>query len=98
MSRSLAFTSRATNDVEEAYTWYDSQQVGLGAEFESALASVLRLVKEMPEAGPVVHRDIRRLLLERFPYSLYYRLTDSTIEVRACLHQRRNPQTQRRRA
>jgi len=38
---------------------------------------------------PIVHRDLRRLLLERFPHSLYYRLTDSTIEVRACLHQRR---------
>ena len=98
MRRSLAFTSRAGDDVEEAYKWYESQQVGLGAEFESALASVLRLVNEMPEAGPIVHRDVRRLLLERFPYSLYYRLTGSTIEVRACLHQRRNPQTQLRRA
>jgi len=97
VSRSLAFTSRAKDDVEEAYAWHESQQVGLGAEFEGALASVLRLVKAMPEAGPIVHRDLRRLLLERFPYSLYYRLTDSTIEVRACLHQRRNPRTQRRR-
>ena len=98
MRRSLAFTSRAGQDVEEAYRWYESQRVGLGSEFESALASVLRLVKEMPEAGPIVHRDVRRLLLERFPYSLYYRLIDSTIEVRACLHQRQNPQTQIRRA
>jgi plasmid stabilization system protein ParE len=98
VTRSLAFTSRAADDVEEAYKWYESQEVGLGAEFESSLAAVLRLVREMPEAGPIVHRGVRRLLLERFPYSLYYRLTDSTIEVRACLHQRRNPKTQLRRA
>ena len=98
MTRSLAFTPRARDDVEEAYNWYESQQAGLGAEFESALASVIRLVTQMPEAGPIVHGDIRRLLVERFPYSLYYRLIDSTIEVRACLHQRRNPRTQLRRA
>jgi len=98
VKRSLAFTSRAGDDVEEAYNWYESQQAGLGAEFESALGSVLRLVEQMPEAGPVVHRDVRRLLLHRFPYSLYYRLTDSTIEVRACLHQRQNPRTPLRRA
>ena len=98
MTHPLAFTSRAGEDVEEAYKWYESQQVGLGAEFENALASVLRLVKEMPEAGPIVHRDVRRLLLERFPYSVYYRLIDSTIEIRACLHQRQNPRTHVRRA
>jgi toxin ParE1/3/4 len=98
LSRSLAFTPRAHADIKEAFGWYEAQRTGLGFEFEGALAAVLQLVKAMPEAGPTVHRDLRRLLLERFPYALYYRLTESTIEVRGCLHQRRSPRTWRRRA
>ena len=57
-------------------------------EFQQTLWSALELLVLTPEMGPVVHRDLRRILLRRFPYSVYYRLTDATIEVRACLHHR----------
>jgi plasmid stabilization system protein ParE len=52
----------------------------------------------MPEAGPIVHRDLRRLLLRSFPFAIYYRLTVERVEVRACLHQRRHPGAWRRRS
>ena len=98
MSRTLAFTPRANDDVEEAYAWYEAQRVGLGLDFQSELTRVLHLLEAMPEAGPIVHRDLRRLLVKRFPFSLYYRLTESAIEIRGCLHQRRDPRTWVRRA
>ena len=94
----LAFTLRASDDIEEAYRWYEAQRPGLGGEFEAALELVLRLVRTVPEAGPKVHRELRRLLVPKFPYSLYYRLGESVIEIRGCLHQRRDPRVWRRRA
>jgi plasmid stabilization system protein ParE len=78
--------------------WYDAQRSGLGTEFEEALDASLQLITRFPEAGPVVLHDVRRLLLRRFPYALYYRLTEQVIEVRACLHMRRDPRRWRRRA
>lgn len=93
MTRALAFTSRAAIDIEEAYSWYEGQRAGLGADFQSELARIIQLLEAMPETGPVVHRDLRRLLVRRFPFALYYRLTESTVEVRGCLHQRRDPKT-----
>ena len=64
--------------------------MGLGAEFEQALWRALDLLIQTPEMGPVVHRDFRRILLPRFPYAVYYRLTAPVIEVRACLHHRQS--------
>ena len=47
-----------------------------------------------------MYRDLRRVLLHRFPYSVYYRLVpaERLAEVRACVHQRRHPRTWRGRA
>jgi plasmid stabilization system protein ParE len=47
------------------------------------------LIGEMLELGPLFHRAVRRIPIPRFPYALYYEIGDETIEVRACLHQRR---------
>ena len=43
-------------------------------------------------------RDLRRLLLRRFPYAVYYRLTEAEIVIRGCLHSHRNPGAWRERA
>jgi hypothetical protein len=34
---------------------------------------------------------VRRALLGRFPYAVYYRLDSDIIDVIACLHTRRSP-------
>jgi plasmid stabilization system protein ParE len=48
--------------------------------------------------APAVHRHVRRALIHRFPYALYFTLAADRIEVVAVLHTRRDPTTWRRRA
>ena len=50
----------------------------------------LELLLQTPEIGPIAHHDLRRLLLRRFPYAVYYRINVPVIEVRACLHHRQH--------
>jgi toxin ParE1/3/4 len=97
VTRRAAFTPRATADIETAFNWYEQQRDGLGGEFETAVRQALDLVENMPELGPIVQQDVRRVLISRFPYAVYYRVTDAAIEIRACLHQRRSPRVWRRR-
>ena len=92
------FTPLASVDIEEAHHWYEAQRVGLGDEFRASLELVWGLLMQFPEAGPVVHRDLRRVLLPRFPLAVYYRVTGESIEVRGCVHQHQNPNAWRRRA
>ena len=81
----------AAADIEDAYTWYESQRPGLGDEFREALRSALSLLGENPRLHQVIHRDTRRALLKRFPYGLYYKDFPEFIVVVACMHGRRDP-------
>ena len=100
MSWAVRFTPLAQNDVVEAYTDYEAARPGLGAEFLAEVGRVVGLVGDFPEACPEVHGGLRRALVHRFPYSLYYRITREAelVEVRAVVHQRRHPRSWRRRA
>jgi len=96
----VRFTALAEDDVAAAYAWYAVSRDGLGDEFLGDVNTVVRTLSEFPEAGPLTHRELRRMLLLRFPYTVYYRVlpTTTTIEIRGCVHQRRHPRTWHRRA
>jgi plasmid stabilization system protein ParE len=45
----------------------------------------------MPEAHAKVYHDVRRVLVRRFPYSIYYRFRADRIVVLAVFHNKRDP-------
>lgn len=92
------FRPAAASDVEDAYQWYEHQRRGLGDEFLSALSTAIQSVLEYPERFPVVYRQMRRINLRRFPYSLFYRIYNDEIIVVACMHGRRDPRRWRSRS
>lgn len=98
MTRRIRVTPATAADIADAYHYYEGQREGLGEDFDGELRVALSLLLEFSEAGPVVHGALRRLLLRRFPYALYYRITDSEIVLRGCLHQHSDSPTWRRRA
>ena len=53
--------------------------------------SVLAGLAEKPLRYPVVHRNIRRALVRRFPYGVFYTLIEDEVLVVACFHSKRNP-------
>jgi plasmid stabilization system protein ParE len=92
------FTPLASADIEEAFNRYEGQRPGLGARFTESLDTLWDRLDRFPQAGPEVHRGIRRMLVPRFPYAVYYRLVTDQLEVRAVLHQHSDPRTWRHRA
>ncbi|NJD19303.1 MAG: type II toxin-antitoxin system RelE/ParE family toxin [Gemmatimonadetes bacterium] len=87
----IRFRTEAAADVALASEWYDAQRPGLGGAFVDALERVIDLISDLPEAFPEVAVGLRRALLGRFPYALYYRLDGEVAEVIACLHTRQSP-------
>jgi plasmid stabilization system protein ParE len=51
----------------------------------------LAAVGRNPQAFPVVHEQVRRALLRKFPYVLFYLVEAERIVVLACFHARRDP-------
>ena len=98
MAVRIEFTPEASEDVAEAFSWYEGQRAGLGREFEEYVDRAVAIIRSMPLAGTPVHRMLRRSLVARFPFALYYAVEDEVVVVRAVLHHRRDPRTWRRRA
>lgn len=80
---------KAEEDIRNAFNWYNKQKSGLGYRFLDEVESVLNSIEDNPLSWPILYRNtIRRQLLKRFPYSLYYVVDTEVIYVVAVLHQR----------
>jgi toxin ParE1/3/4 len=89
--RLIAYQRLASEDVKATFRWYERQRHGLGEEFLSALKDAEDLIASFPLSCPLVHGRIRRVLLRRFPYGVYFRIEDERIVIVACYHGRRDP-------
>ena len=91
MAFRLKFSARSLREIGEAREWYESQCSGLGSEFIAAIELQLRRLEQAPLLYAEVLPGIRRALLPRFPYGLFYALRDDLVHVLAVLHDACNP-------
>ena len=87
----LLLRPAAAADVEEAFSWYERQRLGLGEQFLESVSVGLREIADYPLRQAIILRDVRRLLLKRFPYAVFYRVYPGVIVVAACMHGWRDP-------
>ena len=78
-------------EVADAAEWYERRANGLGLDFLRAVEVALSEVRAAPERFPRVLGEMRRALLRRYPYAVFYTAAADRIEVLACLHTRRDP-------
>ncbi|MGI0482478.1 type II toxin-antitoxin system RelE/ParE family toxin [Geminocystis sp. CENA526] len=97
MTYKIKISKEAELDLDEAYQWYKSQVNQLGSEFIRVVDNNLALIQKNPFASPIIHNNIRRKLLPRFPYGLFYVIQDDIVFVLACFHVKRDPQQWKRR-
>ncbi|MBI3617843.1 MAG: type II toxin-antitoxin system RelE/ParE family toxin [Candidatus Omnitrophica bacterium] len=88
---SLVIRPEAEQDLNEAYRWYDQQLDGLGRELIICLDAALSVIQRTPKIFPKIHKDIRRALIRRFPYGIFYILEQDKVVVLAFLHTSRDP-------
>jgi plasmid stabilization system protein ParE len=95
--RPVFFRPAARRDIEEIYAWYEQQRLGLGDKFLADALAASDHIGRFPEAQAIVHANLRRVMLKRFPYLFYYRILPGEIQVLACIHGSRHPDRWRRR-
>ncbi len=91
MTPALTLRPIAQAEIAEGYEWYEEQRPGLGDEFLREVRRTLSSVEEAPFRYPVIRRDIRRALLNRFPYSILFIAEQENTVVVGCFHARRDP-------
>ncbi|MHB8472962.1 MAG: type II toxin-antitoxin system RelE/ParE family toxin [Gammaproteobacteria bacterium] len=78
-------------DFEEATAWYETQKKGLGRRFVDDFGNLLDRIATHPKQFTLVAWDIRRALMKRFPYAVYFATSEQLISIVAVLHQSRHP-------
>jgi toxin ParE1/3/4 len=93
----LVSEPRADLDIEAAFLWYEKELSGLGLEFLDELRAVYKRIVEGPLKYPHLRSGVRRALVRRFPYIVYFAVEPTVIVVLAVLHASRDPAEWQRR-
>jgi toxin ParE1/3/4 len=96
MKRHLVVHPRVANQGEAACDWYETQRDGLSEEFIDELEAAIQKAQDHPLLYQKVHSELRRVLLRRFPYAVFFVATDTRVSVLAVLRQSENPAKWRR--
>ena len=91
MSRRLILRPEAEGDIVAARDWYEERRRGLSLEFRAALDESLSRIEANPELHARVYRDLRRAVLRRFPFGVFYVILAEVTSVVAVFHTSRNP-------
>jgi len=87
----LKLKAEVYNDIKIAYDWYESQRIGLGEDFLLTLEESYSKIIRTPKMYQLIYRTVRRKLLRRFPYGLFFVLRGDAVIVIAVMHTKRKP-------
>jgi plasmid stabilization system protein ParE len=94
----LVSEPQADLEIEATFHWYENEQPGLGLDFLNELRATYDRIVRGPLKYQELKSTIRRALVRRFPYAVYFAVEGDFIVVLAVLHASRDPvEWQRRR-
>ena len=79
-------------DIAEARDRYRAVGTELEAAFRRAVDDSVKAIRTRPNSFPVVHKEMRRAILRKFPYFLLFTVFSDTVVVFGCIHMRRDPE------
>ncbi|MGD9561089.1 MAG: type II toxin-antitoxin system RelE/ParE family toxin [Pyrinomonadaceae bacterium] len=86
-------SSAAERDVKRALDYYLREAgADLAADFIDRIEAKVERIKKNPERYRIVAKGLRSVELDRFPYSIVYRIVDKTlVRVTTVRHHKQHP-------
>lgn len=93
MSVTVRILGGARAEMQDAADWYEAGRAGGAARFLAAVEHALAQIAEHPERYPAWQGSsgFRRVLVNRYPYLVFYRLKGEIAVVHAVAHTSRRP-------
>ena len=91
MSLPVVYRRKVGRDLAAGFSYYGDQTQGLGESFLTAVDAVFDAIERYPQMFAQVHGEVRRALVSRFPYAVFYRVESKRVVVLAVLHTARDP-------
>ncbi len=91
MTVDVRLRPEAELDLAESARWYEEQRQGLGQEFLDEALATFAAIAERPLASAAVYGSLRRALLHRFPFGVFYFVDGDGAVVIGVIHGSRHP-------
>ena len=91
MTLPVVYRRRVQHDLAAAFDWYEEQRTQLGEEFLSAVQSIFQTIELHPEIFESIHGEVRRAIIPRFPFAVFYIVESRRTVILRVLHTARNP-------
>jgi plasmid stabilization system protein ParE len=94
MTYIIVFTPEANSDLTDILGWYnENTSPEIKKKFIGDVSKLLKSLEKSPKAYSIRLKNSRCAVLKKYPYNIYYWVDDidSTVNVFAILHQKRNP-------
>ena len=88
---SFSFHPEAEAAFEAAVAWYEERASNLGLDFASEVRQAISLAETMPFVWTRIKGNVRRVLVNRFPYGILYAPEEGHLFVVAVMHLSRKP-------
>lgn len=88
---SFRILPQASEELEAAVVYYNSQRSKLGTTFLSEFENTVERILNLPMAARIVRGSVRRRAIRRFPFSVLYRPGTDEVVIVAVAHRRRRP-------
>jgi len=91
MLKKIRFAEEASCEFRESVKWYESKARGLGLRFTDEIDNTVERIRLNPDLYIKVTGNIRRIQVNRFPYSVFYTTEYDTLVVLRIFHNKRKP-------
>ncbi len=97
MGRAIHLHPDAEIEFKESVIWYQKQQAGTDLEFVRCIDEAVQKIKRNPRQFPKVYKNLRRVVVKKFPFIILYDFSETEIKIYAVFHSKRNPRIFKRR-
>lgn len=87
----LIYHPAAEAELLEAVRFYEEKVPSLGLDLLEKIDLAITSTESDPERNRLIEKEVRRYLLPRFPFAIYYRMLPEHVRILAIKHHSRHP-------
>ncbi len=87
----VEFHPEAEKELLSARDWYADRSTAAAEQFIETLTRAVASIRRSPSRWPFASPGIRRYLMRRFPFLVFYRLKRGSLQILAVAHAYRRP-------
>ena len=91
MINKVKFVSEAASEFRDSVKWYNTKADNLSFIFTHEIDVAIERIKSNPCLYPIAVENIRKIQVNIFPYSIFYKIDKDVLVVLRIFHNQRKP-------